>query len=82
MLESGFHSVFTVDRKNSGAFTLSHPLESNRHRMEEMKMPQLKEELGARGAPRVGIKPVLQRRLHGLMVQAAIEARMDEEGGE
>ena len=45
-----------------------------------MKLPQLKEELAAQGAPRVGLKAVLQRRLHGLLVQAAIEARGREEG--
>ena len=48
--------------------------------LEEMKLPQLKEELAAQGAPRVGLKAVLQRRLHGLLVQAAIEARGREEG--
>ena len=48
--------------------------------LEDMKLPQLKEELAARDAPRVGLKAVLQRRLHGLLVQAAIEARAREEG--
>ena len=47
--------------------------------LEDMKLPQLKEELAAQGAPRVGLKAVLQRRLHGLLVQAAIEARGREE---
>ena len=48
--------------------------------LEGMKLPQLKEELAARSAPRVGLKAVLQRppRLHGLLVQAAVEARESE----
>ena len=32
---------------------------------EEMKLPQLKEELAARGSKRSGLKGSLQRRLHG-----------------
>ena len=47
--------------------------------LEEMKLPQLKEELAAREAKRTGLKVTLQRRLHGLLVQAAIEARDAEE---
>jgi hypothetical protein len=51
---------------------------------EQMKMTQLKEELGARGSSRSGLKASLQRRLHGLLVQAAIERRAAEreEAGE
>ena len=39
---------------------------------EQMKLPQLKEELAARDSTRSGLKPALQRRLHGLLVQEAI----------
>ena len=57
-----------------------------------MTQPQLKDELAVRGEARSGLKHVLQRRLHALLVQAAIEARRedaemgeagegDEEGG-
>tara|TARA_B110000027_G_scaffold85623_1_gene90847 strand:- start:284 stop:409 length:126 start_codon:yes stop_codon:yes gene_type:complete len=35
---------------------------------------QLKEELAVRGSTRTGLKAVLQRRLHGLLVQAALVA--------
>ena len=59
---------------------------------EDMTQPQLKDELAVRGEARSGLKHVLQRRLHALLVQAAIEARRedaemgeagegDEEGG-
>ena len=59
---------------------------------EDMAQPQLKDELAVRGEARSGLKHVLQRRLHALLVQAAIEARRedaemgeagegDEEGG-
>ena len=41
---------------------------------EEMKLAELKEELAARGSTRSGLKAVLQRRLHGLLVEAAIGA--------
>jgi hypothetical protein len=44
----------------------------------EMKLPQLREELAARGSSRSGLKPSLQRRLHGLLVQAAIARRSEE----
>ena len=46
--------------------------------LEEMKLPQLKEELAAREAKQTGLKASLQRQLHGLLVQAAIEARGEE----
>ena len=46
---------------------------------EEMKLPQLKEELAARGSKRSGLKGSLQRRLHGLLVQAAIATHAAEE---
>ena len=49
----------------------------------EMKLPQLKEELEARGSTRSGPKAALQRRLHGLLIEAAIarrEAAREEEG--
>ena len=39
---------------------------------EQMKLPALKLELAARGSTRTGLKASLQRRLHGLLVQAAI----------
>ena len=39
---------------------------------EQMKLAHLKEELAARGARRSGLKAVLQRRLHGLLVEAVI----------
>jgi hypothetical protein len=42
---------------------------------EDMKLPQLKEELAARGSTRTGLKAPLQRRLHGLLVQAAAQRR-------
>ena len=38
-----------------------------------MKVAQLKEELAARGSTRTGLKMVLQRRLHAMLVQAEIE---------
>ena len=50
---------------------------------EEMKLPQLKEELAARGSLRSGLKATLQRRLHGLLLEAAIashEAEAEESG--
>ena len=37
---------------------------------DQMKLQQLKEELAARGSTRTGLKAVLQRRLHGLQVDA------------
>ena len=40
-----------------------------------MKVAQLKVELAARGSTRTGLKATLQRRLHALIVQAAIERR-------
>lgn len=51
---------------------------------EEMKTQQLKEELAAHGSSRSGLKAALQRRVHGLLVQAAIAARAAEaeENGE
>ena len=44
---------------------------------EDMKLPQLKEELAARGSKSSGTKPVLQRRLHGQLVEAAIARRAE-----
>lgn len=46
--------------------------------LEEMKLPQLKEELAARDAKRTGMKATLQRRLHALLMQAAIAQRAEE----
>ena len=40
---------------------------------EAMKVDQLKVELAERGSTRSGRKAILQRRLHALLVQAAIE---------
>ena len=47
---------------------------------EAMKVAQLKEELAMRGSTHTALKAVLQRRLHALLVQAAIRARADAEG--
>ena len=44
-----------------------------------MKLPQLKEELASRDSSRSGLKAALQRRLHGLLVQAAIARHVEEE---
>jgi hypothetical protein len=44
---------------------------------EAMKLPQLKEELAARGSSRSGLKANLQRRLHGLLVESAIARRAE-----
>ena len=41
--------------------------------LEAMKVDQLKVELAERGSTRSGRKAILQRRLHALLVQAAIE---------
>ena len=41
--------------------------------LEAMKVDQLKVELAERGSTRSGRKAILQRRLHTLLVQAAIE---------
>ena len=49
---------------------------------EEMKLPDLKLELSARDSTRTGLKASLQRRLHGLLVQAAIAACEAERGDE
>ena len=43
-----------------------------------MKLPQLKEELASRDSSRSGLKAALQRRLHGLLVQAAIARHVEE----
>ena len=45
---------------------------------ESMKVAQLKEELAARGSTRTGLKMVLQRRLHGMLVHAARAHEMEE----
>ena len=45
---------------------------------ERMKVAQLKEELAARGSTRTGLKMVLQRRLHGMLVHAARAHEMEE----
>ena len=44
-----------------------------REAFEEMKVPELKDELALRGLTRTGLKAGLQRRPHALLVQAAIE---------
>ena len=44
---------------------------------EEMKLPQLKDELAARGMPRSGPKAMLQRKLHAALVLAAQPEAMD-----
>ena len=41
-------------------------------------LSERKLELAERGSTRTGLKAVLQRRLHGLIVQAAIERRASE----
>ena len=48
---------------------------------EAMKVAQLKVEFAERGSTRTGLKAVLQRRLHAMIVQAARECQasaMDE----
>ena len=45
---------------------------------ERMKVVQLKEELAARGSTRTGLKMVLQRRLHAMLMQSAIERQARE----
>ena len=45
---------------------------------EAMKVAQLKAELAERGSTRTGLKAVLQRRLHALIVQAARERQASE----
>ena len=47
---------------------------------EEMKVTELKAELDARGASRSGLKHVLQRKLHSLLLQEAMGAA-EEDGG-
>ena len=46
----------------------------------QMKLPQLRE-LAARDARRTGMKATLQRRLHALLVQAAIVRRANADDG-
>ena len=48
---------------------------------EKMKLKQLKDELAARGGRRSGLKAMLQHRLHGLLVQAAIVRHAAEDEG-
>jgi hypothetical protein len=48
--------------------------------LESMTVPQLKEELAARGSARSGLKAALQRRLHSLLMEAAI-GRQAQSGG-
>ena len=48
---------------------------------ERMKVAQLKEELAVRGSTRTGLKMVLQRRLHAMLMQSAIERLPDEGDG-
>ena len=48
------------------------------HEGERMKVAQLKEKLAARGSTRTGLKMVLQRRLHGMLVHAARAHEMEE----
>ena len=52
--------------------------------LDDMKLVQLREELAARDARRTGAKAALQRRLHALLVQAAIlqQDEMEGEAGE
>ena len=45
--------------------------------LDALRVPQLKEELVARDARRTGQKAALQRRLHALLVQAAIAKRAE-----
>jgi hypothetical protein len=45
--------------------------------LDAMRVPQLKEELVARDVRRTGQKAALQRRLHALLVQAAIAKRAE-----
>ena len=48
--------------------------------LEDMKLVQLREELAARDARRTGAKAALQRRLHALLVRAAILQQDETEG--
>ena len=50
-------------------------MSASRVAFEAMKVADLKEELLERGASRNGVKSTLQRRLHGLIVQAASRTR-------
>ena len=43
--------------------------------LEEMRVEELKEELEARGEPRNGPNPMLQRRLHAAIVRRILEDR-------
>ena len=47
----------------------------------DMKVPQLKDELEARGETKTGCKPWLRRRLHAAIVRAHIAAVAEEDGG-
>ena len=49
------------------------PANSLSDRIKAMKVDQLKVELAERGSTHSGRKAILQRRLHALLVQAAIE---------
>ena len=69
---------------DEGAFGASAMQAGGELAFEFMKLPQLKEELAARDSKRSGLKAVLQRRLHGLLVEAEVAARAAEaeENGE
>ena len=47
----------------------------------DMKVPQLKDELEARGETKTGCKPWLRRRLHAAIVRAHIASAAEEDGG-
>lgn len=69
--------TFVVDE---AMFAASVMLSGGDVALEEMKLPELKEELAVRGAVRSGMKAALQRRLHALLMQAAIDARRADAG--
>ena len=57
---------------------LSQCFQSRRAKTQDQKR-NVRRPRAAREAKRTGLKATLQRRLHGLLVQAAIEARDEEE---
>ena len=69
--------TFVVDE---AMFAASVMLSGGDVALEEMKLPELEEELAARDAVRSGMKAALQRRLHALLMQAAIDARRADAG--
>ena len=63
---------------SSGMFAAAEMVAGGDVDFEAMKVTQLKVELAERGSTRTGLKAVLQRRLHALIVQAAREHQASE----